>query len=427
MLKKPFLICVALSAAAIAGPRSLAAQEAPIDSLRAEIRAMRARIDSLVQALNTLQTERERSRAQAELDKLREAAAAAARGGEKAEDADEDRQFVGRERAQQALNPEISITGDVVGFVRGTSDGERSVIPREFEFSFQTAIDPFARTKIFITREEGIPQDPNGADSGDEGFEIEEAYAYWVGLPGGFSLDVGKFRQQLGGLNRWHTHALPEVDRPLVVREIVGEDGLIQTGASLYWIAPVPGSTSFEFWFQLTGTENDVLVPGGSSPSFLTRVNVFRELSAASYIQLGGTGLYAQDDDADNLRARLASVDLTFNWRPPARALYREFTLRGALLWADQRLGTTTNIARGGYGAAYYRLGRHWNAGLRLDLLDPFDGGNAWQTAATLTYFETEFLRVRGQWNHLDLGDQTDNQFMIQLVWAVGPHRDETY
>src|SRR5947199_3300852 len=39
---------------------------------------------------------------------------------------------------------------------------------------------------------------------------VEEGYAYWTGLPGKIRLDVGKFRQQFGELNRWHLHAVPE-------------------------------------------------------------------------------------------------------------------------------------------------------------------------------------------------------------------------
>ena len=430
MHRQRFYISIFLVAAALAAPRPAAAQqESVVDSLRSEVKILHARIDSLIQVLLTLEQKEGKARVQTELESLRAAAAAAAAAAGGAQPPQEDESFVGRERAQQALNPEISVTGDIVGFARTGSDGQRTVIPREFEFAFQAAIDPFARTKIFISHEEPIPLDPRpGAEVEEGGVEIEEGYAYWVGLPGGFSIDAGKFRQMLGAVNRWHTHALPEVERPLIVRELVGDDGLIQTGASLYWIAPIPGSTAFEFWFQLTSTTNDRLFPEAGSPSYLTHLNAFWDLSPTTYIQLGVTGLYAQDEDADNLRSRLAGLDLTYNWRPPARSRTREFTLRTEVFWSDRRQSDITEIARGGYAAAYYRLGLRWNAGLRFDLVEPFEGEqNTWQTAATLTYHQTGFLRIRGQWNHLDLGDQTDDQFLLQLIWAIGPHRDEIY
>ena len=409
-------------------PRPLTAQQgAAVDSLRAELRALQARIDSLVQVLRSIQQEEERKRAQAELERLRAAAAAAAEAGGGAEQTEGEPSFVGRERSQQSLNPEISVAGDLVGFARA-SPRETAVIPRELEFAFQAAIDPFARTRIFITHEQELPLDPSATAEGEEGtVEIEEAVVYWVGLPGGTGLDVGKFRMSVGVLNRWHTHALPEVDRPLALRDILGNEGLIQTGGSIYWLAPFSGSTAYEFWFQLTASQNEVLLPEASTPTFLTHFNVFRDIGSASYVQLGATGLYADDENTD-LRARLAGFDFTYNWRPPTRALRREFTFRTEWLWADQRLDAVTRIARGGYAAGYYRLGRRWNAGLRFDLLDPFEGAqDVWQTAATITYSQSEFLRIRGQWNHLDVAGGSDDLFLLQLVWLIGPHREELY
>jgi len=66
---------------------------------------------------------------------------------------------------------------------------EDNVDFREVEFSFQSALDPYAKTKIFLS-------------AGTEGVEVEEAYLYWTGLPGGFRIDLGRFRQQVGELNR---------------------------------------------------------------------------------------------------------------------------------------------------------------------------------------------------------------------------------
>ena len=419
-----------VAAASLLAPTPASAQDAAVDSLRAEVRALRATIDSLLQVLRTLQEEDARRQTQTEIERLRAAAAAAAAAAARQGQAptEDDQQFIGKGRSQQILNPEISIAGDVVGFA--DSDGEKTIIPREFEFAFQAAIDPFARTKIFITHEEEIPLSPVQEEGEEEGsvVEIEEAYAYWVGLPGGFSLDVGKFRQAVGVLNKYHTHALPEIERPLALREIIGQEGLIQTGASAYWLAPFSGAIAYEFWFQAAATQSEILFPEASSISFLGRANVFREIGSSSYIQLGATGLYGQDEDADALRTRLAGLDITYNWQPPSRAIYRQFTLRAELLWADQRIDASTGIARGGYGAAYYRLGRRWNAGFRFDFLDPFEGDEEqWQTVATLTWSQSEFLRVRGQWNHLDIADSNQDQFLIQLSWAVGPHRDEIY
>ena len=98
-------------------------------------------------------------------------------------------------RSANLLNPEISATGDVRLVARDESPQRDNGVAREFEFSFQSALDPFSKTKIFLTFE-------------DEEVGVEEGYIYWSGLPGRIRADVGKFRQQIGDLNRWHLHAL---------------------------------------------------------------------------------------------------------------------------------------------------------------------------------------------------------------------------
>ena len=97
--------------------------------------------------------------------------------------------FVIRSRNLNRLNPEISVTGDVR--FQGNSPGPQddNVDIREFAFSFQAPLDPYTNTKIF-------------ASFGEHHAEIEEAYVYWTGLPGGLRLDLGRFRQQAGELNR---------------------------------------------------------------------------------------------------------------------------------------------------------------------------------------------------------------------------------
>jgi hypothetical protein len=99
----------------------------------------------------------------------------------------------GRERNLNQLNPEISAAADVRAYVQTEGPQRDNFALEEVEFAFQSALDPYSNTKIF-------------AGVSDEGIDIEEAYFYYTGLPGRLRLDVGRFRQQLGELNRWHLH-----------------------------------------------------------------------------------------------------------------------------------------------------------------------------------------------------------------------------
>src|SRR6266545_6786781 len=192
-----------------------------VDSLAAQVRALRARLDSVLARLGQRQPPAPPPGGD-DLAALR-AAAAAAVGRDTAQTADTagGRRFVGRERNQAQLNPEISVTGDVRAY--GTAPGVQrdNFDPREFEIGFQSALDPYSTTKIFVSLENGE-------------VSVEEGYAYWTGLPGRIRFDIGKFRQQFGELNRWHLHALPETEYPLALRAYLGEDGLAGTGISLY-------------------------------------------------------------------------------------------------------------------------------------------------------------------------------------------------
>ena len=125
-------------------------------------------------------------------------------------------EFIGRQRNASALNPEISATGDI-RLVAREGRQENNGVAREFEVALQSALDPYSNTKIILTLE-------------DEEVGIEEGYIYWTGLPGRLRVDVGKFRQQLGDLNRWHLHALPETEYPLVYQRFLGPEGLTGVG-----------------------------------------------------------------------------------------------------------------------------------------------------------------------------------------------------
>src|SRR2546429_425076 len=119
-----------------------------VDSLAGEVRALKARLDSLraeVGRAGGAPAKRDTA-ATDELAALRAAAAAAA-GTDTARlraDTAQPTRFIGRERNQAQLNPEISATGDVRagGYTEGVQ--RENFDPREFEVGFQSALDPYS-------------------------------------------------------------------------------------------------------------------------------------------------------------------------------------------------------------------------------------------------------------------------------------------
>ncbi len=398
-----FTRVVVLVAAAGAAIAPAAASQAPLDSLRAEIRALRARLDSL-QPRDTAAADDT-----AALARLRATARAAVAD---APPPDTTRVVAGA-RNMSALNPEISVTGDVRGSLNPRGSQRQTFEAREFEVSFQSALDPYSHTKIF-------------AALSDEGIDVEEAYFYYTKLPGRIRLDVGRVRQQLGELNRWHLHALPEGEYPLALATYTGEEGLAATGLSLYW--NTSGLGTHELWAQTFLGNNAALFDGGDRPAALLHVNNFFQLNRATYVQVGMTGVWGHNPDAD-VRTQLGGIDVRLTWRPPARARYRELNLRSEWFAIDKQRAGTGRTRYGGYVGATYKLGQQWVAGLRVDYVEAPEGTRdvVRQVVPSLTFWQSEWVKLHVEWPVRREAGMTSQRVVFQAVWSIGPHKHETY
>ena len=439
------------------GTAPVAAQEAgadtagavPTDSLLLRIQELEARLDSVSALLDDVREGRAAADTAGgdEVARLRAAARAAAEAAGEGDGRDTAARGGSRTRDLSLLNPEISITGDAVGNWASPSEGDSDAgfTPREFEFSFQAALDPYTRTKIFITRHEdfeiagleealeGSRPDVLGEEEDHEGgFEIEEGYLYWVGLPGGLGAKFGKFRQEIGNYNRWHTHALLEVARPLAAQHFLGEGGLIQTGASVSLPSATTGPGTHDLTLEVTRGTNGTLFDEGGEISWLGHLNSFWDLSPSTYLQVGSTGVYGRADDLEqglSLDTRLLAFDAMLRWQPSGRSLYRDLRVAAEWYLAEKNYGAVELSGHGGYLQANYRLDRRWVAGARADWLDGFgDGPKRVQVAPHLTWWQSEWVRLRLQYNYLKAeGLDADHTLLFQTVWAVGPHKHETY
>jgi hypothetical protein len=322
----------------------------------------------------------------------------------------------GGPRGANLLNPEISATGDIRLVARDGRQHDNGVA-REFELALQSALDPYSNTKIFLTFE----QDAVG---------VEEGYVYWTGLPGRIRLDVGKFRQQVGDLNRWHLHALPETEYPLVYQRFFSPEGLSGVGLSLYTNLPfsLAGATH-EVWFQATTAESDSLLGGGHQPVLLGRLQNFWQLSRTTYAQVGITALGGNNEDI-GLSSRVIGLDFRATYRPPETGTRKDITFRAeGYRFHASELGTTTNR----YGAfldLQARTSQRWVLGARYDHVEAPRGpaDTEWRITPNITWWESEFvyLRLEGEHRHNDL-EGTHNMLSLQAVWAMGPHKHETY
>jgi len=326
-------------------------------------------------------------------------------------------EFVGRQRNASALNPEISATGDIRLFARDQGVPGIGASAREFEVAIQSALDPYSNAKIVLT-------------FGEEGVGVEEGYLYWTGLPGRLRLDVGEFRQQIGDLNRWHLHALPETEYPLVYQRFFGDEGLKGAGISLYTALPlsIAGGTH-EVWLQGTTTVDAPFIAASRRPVVLGRLQNFWQLSRSTYAQIGFTGIGGENRDSA-LTGRVFGLDFRLTWRPPSAGTRRDFTLRAEGYQLHTRTAGVSLNRYGGFVDATYKASRRWLFGARYDRVESPRGlaDTEWRLTPTITWWQSEFvfLRLEGEHRQSDSAGKA-SQLALQVVFAMGPHKHETY
>jgi hypothetical protein len=320
------------------------------------------------------------------------------------------------DRNLNRLNPEISFTGDVIA-VGGGAAGE-DFDAREFELDLQAALDPFSKTRWTL------------AFSPDEGVDIEEGWILYNGLPGGVALKAGKFRQRFGPLNQQHLHALPQVDYPLVYATYFDEEGLAQTGLALSWLLPHPWASANELILEVTDGESSAFGGGNFDRLVvLARLKNYWDLNAATYLEWGLSG--ASGRAGGGLDSEVLGSDLTVHWQPPSRAKYRELTWRSEVLRSQRDdPGGVAREAWGGYSYVEALVRENLYLGLRYDQVeDPLAPGletSGW--FPFVSWWQSEYVRLRAQYGLTQGPDGTnDDELTLQITWAAGPHKHESY
>ncbi len=358
----------------------------------------------------------------------------------------------------QQLNPEISVTGDILWSYRDVEPGnaEQDFLFRGLGLHFEAYLDPYTRFKAAASVQES-------------GTCLGEAYMTRFGILPQVNLTLGKFRQQFGVVNRWHKHGLDQVDFPLALREIFGPGGLNQTGVSIDWIIPSVAGFSHELTVQVTDGENGRVFGENEdkTPSSLAHYKLYRDLTDSTYAELGLTGLYGQNNEWQvmdvtedkSLDTTVAGVDFTVMWEPTDRMRYRNVTWRSEAYFVNKEIlasdgsGEDTISAWGAYSYLESKVSRTLVLGVRGDYFVPAvkdyaeytsDAGNAvslsplavveddsyrWQVGPYITWHQSPFVHFRAEYNHQD-GNGTgpeENVVWLQCIFAAGPHKHERY
>ena len=417
-----------------------------------EIKELKEEIEKLKQPAAVA----EEVKAEQEADYLRKLAESIA-GPKEEEKPPEETVFKFAGLSLQKLNPEISVSGDFVGHYRHQADTRKRTDAeiRGLELNFQSYLDPFSRLKATTHIHE-------------DGIHLEEAYFTRFSMLDSANLDVGRFRQQFGVVNRWHEDALDQVQYPLALRKIFGDEGLNQTGASIDWTLPQWGNAHQGLTFQVTNAENERLFAQDTlgNPCLLLHYKNYRDLSRDMYLEFGLSGLIGWNDEwtirkgstltkeHDTLGTQVYGADLSFLWEPAERALYRNVEWRSEAYLLNRDLLAPDNSGRdnlnawGAYSYLQTKVAQNLDIGIRADYYQPDSKDYAnvtgasivplaytandpyrWQIGPYITWWQSEWVKFRLEYNYgFGRGtEDTEHAVFLQAVFAAGPHKHERY
>ena len=345
----------------------------------------------------------------------------------------------GLSHGYQSFNPDISAIGDFVfhggptpkGETPDTITGSKTAKAqlREVEFGFSNPVDPYGRADLILA----IERQNNGEYTPD----IEEGYFTYTDLPYDLQARFGKFYSVFGKANMFHTHAMPWVDKPNVIRKFFGDEGLNDGGAELSWLVPNPWDNYMQLTFdvQSNGNEASFGGPQASDLMYVTHLKNFFDIDRASGIELGGSfATGANDKTGGPHRTYLEGIDLTYKWRHPQQGLYKSLVWMNEILFSQKEQGAddTVNSHRL-YSSLEYQFDRRWSVFGRYDYTQFPDDSSLHENSYTtgLTFHQSEFMFWRVQFEHTSgenyAGNVNRNEIWLQLDFLTGLHPAHQY
>ncbi len=320
---------------------------------------------------------------------------------------------------------DIGVAGDFIGDLTqnnvqqaqgGTFPGlENYFWPQEIELSLFGQIDPYARAEVrFEASQEERGQTIN--------VTLAEANLTLMTLPFNTQAKIGMMRNRFGLTNQIHEHDLPFIDRPDVLVQFFGEDGLVEKGGEATWVPPLP------FYLELLGgvfngdNETAFGLASLKNPLVTGRVKTFFELEDFGALQLGMS--VANGLQPDRLNNLILGWDAKYKYVPEGWQ-HALFTMAGELLYQMRRVnvpgedvdgdgvpdtpGQRETLNRYGwylYGDLQpFRFGplSLFSLGFRFDWTQyPINPGHQWAAQPYLTFKPTEFLGFRLAYKHTE-------------------------
>jgi hypothetical protein len=351
-----------------------------------------------------------------------------------------------------------STARDLSNIERGDHDPQqRGFNARNIELAFDGAVDPYFEGFANIVFK--LDND-NNTD-----VEVEEAFLQTTSLPFNLQLKAGQFFAAFGRINPTHPHTWDFADAPIVHALLLGSDGLRGVGAQMSWIVPVPwysqlifgvqngrGNTGYSFrnpgdggmFFDRRTTDRELR--GLEDFVWIPRWENSVDLSPTQVVLAGVSGAFGSNETGGNSRTQIYGADLLYKWKSAnaeggfpfvkwqTEFMYRRFE-------AGRGMKESFPVAEtfhdwGLYSQVLWGFKKGWVVGIRGDhydaedsrFTDDLDRQSRERISANLTWYPTEFSKIRLQYNHDFLDDtfflagrDVDSVF-LQFEFILGSH-----
>jgi hypothetical protein len=334
---------------------------------------------------------------------------------------------------------------------------QRGFNARNIELAFDGAVDPYF---------EGFANIVFKLDNDNQtDVEVEEAFMQTTSLPFNLQLKAGQFFAAFGRLNPTHPHTWDFVDTPLVNGLFLGPDGLRGVGAQTSWTLPLPwysqlifasqngrGSTGFSFrnpgdngmFFDRITTDREAR--GLQDFVWIPRFENSFNLSDTQTVLAGVSGAFGSNETGANSRTQIYGADLLYKWKSshaeggfPFVKWQTEFMYRRyqAGRGADDSFPVAETFHDWGlYSQVLWGFKKGWVAGVRGDYVDmqdskftdDLDRQSRWRLSANLTWYPTEFSKIRLQYNqdfleqNFFLSAREVESVFLQWEFILGAH-----
>ena len=291
------------------------------------------------------------------------------------------------------------------------------------------------------------------AMAGDNTTSVENAFVQTTGLGHGLTVRGGRFFSGIGYLNEQHAHTWDFVDTALPYVAFLGGQ-YKDDGVQLRWVAPTDLYTEFGAewmagsnfpaggnanngrgtWSAFVHVGDDV----GDSSSWRAGLSYLASKSVAR------TTTSSAGDDKFTGNSKLIVADFVWKWAPEGNNYDRNFKLQaeymrntndGDFTPAGGAATTYNGKASGWYVQGIYQFVHGWRVGIRHDQLKADDPGAAFagtvldtqghtpmRNSIMVDYSNSEFSRLRLQFNRDESGPVADNQWFLQYQMSLGAH-----